>query len=159
MLSYSTEKLDTEQPQHEFESTCFVEGYLYSGRPGFLPVIAYYIVIRDNVRGLYNKHGDFLYDIHNMDPGQVAACLEERSFFNWRTHNSIRPMYQQKVPLKKKSWGRECIEDCAGSLMIWMRHKRPDVRYDEALSVIRNEGYLINETTGEVTINPLMRQL
>lgn len=52
---------------------------------------------------------------------------------------------------RNKSWGCQCLDDYAGSLVLWLTHARPGVSPAEAIAVMKNEGYDVNETTYEVT--------
>jgi len=58
-----------------------------------------------------------------------------------------------------KSWGRQVIEDCGSSIVVWLTKVRPGVTYAEAKFIMANEGYQIDEATGIVTPDPTKLQV
>lgn len=152
---FVTTQLDNDTEYHQFSKDVTVKYYLCTQRPGFPMKVSYYIVVQDGVTSLRNKQGDFLYDVGSMDPAQVIEFITvHHSYYNHKIHGSGRPLPTQKTIIGNKSWGRQCMEEYAGSIVLWLMKCRPNTTYQEAIFIMKNEGYLVNEKTGEVTINP-----
>lgn len=143
---------------HEFASSVHVR-YSFITEPLFdLPSIAWYIAECDNVVGLYNRNGDFLYDVGDMDPGQVLEMIKAKSYYNWKAYGKAQPLFRTKDPLPASSWSRECIDKCGGNIIIYLTKLHPKRTYQECEFVMKNEGYRI-DNKGFLEPIPGLRQI
>jgi hypothetical protein len=118
--------------------------------------MGYYICTCEGTTGLYNKHGDFLYDVGFLDPAQVLARIEERSYYNWKNHGRPRLHPTTRKVVQGMSWGAECLSKYGGSIVMYLTKGYPNRSYADFVSMITNEGYRIVE--GFIEIDPNKKQ-
>jgi hypothetical protein len=155
---------DTPLPEpverHRFPETITITYYICSeGFHGKDPKHAYYIGVEDCSTNLYNRHGDFLYDVTGIHPWTVMQNIMDRTMYNWKIYSNKpqnRKPYQDVA--RAPSWGSEILHKYAGNVTLWLIHCRPNTTLSEAKFILANEGYLIDDS-GFLIPDPTKQQI